>query len=383
VLLAQLTLDGSGYASAAAWSLAPGAHAITAYYRGDANFAGSTGTLTETINGPVLSLSATALNFSSPLKIAGAPQTVTLSNTGNGPLTIGGIVLSGLTGYSIKNNTCLSLGVPAILSGGNSCSLDVTFQPTIATMATQRATLTVKVAAPGISQAIALTGALVAPTYSLSANTLSFGNQLTGAASSFQSVTITNTSPLANLTITGLSVSWTPWTHTCGRLPATLAPGAACTVNVAFRPTTAGPASGNIHVVIAGPGTSGSVSLSGTGVAPIQVAPSAGLAYGAIVRGQTRTLTLVLINPAKNPAFTGLNFSFSGSASFSVSSSNPGTCGTTLAGGPKPNSCTLRVVYAPATSETQYAPDLGTLTITGSSAGVAQTRTVPLLGTPR
>lgn len=85
--------------------------------------------LTVPLNGtgmaaPIASLSATSLNFSA-LKVGATSlaQTLTLSNRGTGSLTISGINLS--SSDFAQTNRC-----PAALSGGQSCTIQVTFKPT-------------------------------------------------------------------------------------------------------------------------------------------------------------------------------------------------------------------------------------------------------------
>jgi hypothetical protein len=489
VLLTQVTPDVSGNAAFAVGSLMPGTHAIKAVYSGDANFAGSQGSMTELINGPILTLSATALSFSSPLNITSVPQTITLTNTGTSPLMMNSAVFSGVAALAQVSGTCFPTGTATSLAVNASCYIQVAFRPAAATTP-QRATLRINVAVPGVSQSVALSGSVVAPTFTLSPAALSFGNQMLDRASAYQAVTVTNTSPLANLTITGISgwqpsfydcghgqlpatlgpgayctiqVSFLPRTvglnlgqlkvsvaapgtsksislsgtgfvptftlspaalsfgnqpvgvasaqqtvtvtntsslaalsitgislnanwvlsaQTCPLLPATLAPGATCTMNVAFRPLTAGSMLTPFKVSVAAPGTSQSIALSGTGAAPISTAPSQLLSFGGVIRGTTKTMVLAVVNPARNPELDNLSVSFSGSGDFSRSTVSPGTCGTTLAGGAMVQSCTFYVVYAPAGSEGKGALDSGALTITGSQGPVAQTTTVILRGTP-
>ena len=73
---------------------------------------------------PAVSLSSTSLNFGNQLVgVASAPQTVTVTNSGNADLHIGSL---GITGdFGLSNDNCSS----ATVAPGNSCTFDVIFQP--------------------------------------------------------------------------------------------------------------------------------------------------------------------------------------------------------------------------------------------------------------
>lgn len=73
---------------------------------------------------PAVVLSPSTLSFGSRYYgTLSAPSVVNLTNSGSGPLVIGGIDLSGLD-YSLVSNTC-----PGALSAGASSNLQVTFRP--------------------------------------------------------------------------------------------------------------------------------------------------------------------------------------------------------------------------------------------------------------
>ena len=86
-------------------------------------------------------------------------QTVTLSNTGNAPLSIASVTLPNLAGtnpgdFAISNNAC-----GATLAAGASCNIAVTFRPTA--VGTRTATLRVDGQlgqSPGSTQDVTLTG---------------------------------------------------------------------------------------------------------------------------------------------------------------------------------------------------------------------------------
>jgi len=106
--------------------------------------------------GPFASVSPAALAFGSvALPATSAPLTVTLSNTGTGPLTISTITPTG--DFAVSATTCLLS--PSTLAGGSNCSISVTFTPTLA--GPRSGTLTITDDSAGVvgsTQTVALTG---------------------------------------------------------------------------------------------------------------------------------------------------------------------------------------------------------------------------------
>ena len=221
-------------------------------------------TLTGTGLGASLSLSPSSLSFSSPLNITSASQVVTVTNTGAGQLTINSIGVGGTNANQFaQTKTC-----GTTLAAGSSCTVNVTFRPTSAIPGTKNASLNVTVASPATSQSVALTGTLVAPTYTLSPTSLTFGTVAHGSSSSPQTVMVTNTSPLAFLTftsITNVGPDAAEFVVQNGNCLSTLSPGAHCQFTVTFKPGLPVGAKGTtVNLNAAAPGTSSSVSVSGT-----------------------------------------------------------------------------------------------------------------------
>jgi hypothetical protein len=112
-------------------------------------------------------------------------------------------------------------------------------------------------------------GAYPGPAATLSASSLTYGNQNTGTTSAAQPVTLTN-SGTAPLSLTSVAIGGTnpgdfAQTNNC---PATLMVNATCTVNVTFAPTAAGARSATLTFTDNAPSVTQSVALSGTGVVP-------------------------------------------------------------------------------------------------------------------
>ena len=109
--------------------------------------------LTGTGVAPINQVSLTSLAFGTiPIRTISPVQVVTVTNTGTAPLGISRINLTGgnANQYNQNNNCSGTLAV------GANCAVNVTFRPTA--RGAKAATLNVTVAAPALSQAVALTG---------------------------------------------------------------------------------------------------------------------------------------------------------------------------------------------------------------------------------
>jgi hypothetical protein len=121
----------------------------------------------------------------------------------------------------------------------------------------------------GIRLCIVICGVLLlaacggSPTATLSASSISFGDQVVGTANAGQAITLSNTGSAA-LRIVGIAVAL-PFaqTNTCD---SSLAAGATCTINVTFDPTTDGDFTSNISITDNAEGSPQTAALSGTGI---------------------------------------------------------------------------------------------------------------------
>src|SRR3954471_9884895 len=112
---------------------------------------------------------ATGLTFANTTtNPTSASQTVTVRNTGNGPLTVSGLALGGANAgdFTITGTTCLAASVPA----AGTCTVNVAFAPTA--VGTRTASLLIADNAGGSPQSVALTGTGIAPVAAFV-----FGNQ--------------------------------------------------------------------------------------------------------------------------------------------------------------------------------------------------------------
>jgi Beta-propeller repeat/Abnormal spindle-like microcephaly-assoc'd, ASPM-SPD-2-Hydin len=205
---------------------------------------------------PIAGLSPTTLSF--PNTNVGASSTalpITLSNTGNGALTIGNIQTTG--NYSQTNNCGSSL------AASTSCTVNVVFAPTASGVRT--GTLSVTDNATGSPQTASLTGTgiALAPAAVLSPTSLSFSSTPTGTSSTAQPVTLANNGN-ASLTISNIKATGDySQTNNCG---ASLAASSNCTINVVFTPTATGARSGTVSVTDNATNSPQSATLTGNGV---------------------------------------------------------------------------------------------------------------------
>jgi hypothetical protein len=103
--------------------------------------------------GPIAALSPTSLTFPGPS--GGAPQVVTLSNTGSAALSIANIAVSGAN----ASDFAASHNCGTVLSAAGSCAISVTFNPTASGARTASLVVTDNSGnAPGSTQTAGLTG---------------------------------------------------------------------------------------------------------------------------------------------------------------------------------------------------------------------------------
>jgi hypothetical protein len=271
----------------------------------------------------------TSLTF--PLQSVGSTSTaqpITLTNSGNGQLTVTSIQA---TGDFAQTNNCST-----VAANGGTCTVQVTFAPTAT--GTRTGTIVFTDSAPNSPQTISLSGTAGAPANSLSATSLTFAAQLVGSSSTAQAVTLTN-SGNTTMTISGVSAAGDfSQTNNC---PANLAPAGNCTINVTFTPVAGGTRTGTLIVsdnAIGGPAV---VSLSGGGSDFSLTANGSGTA--TVKPGATATYPLTF----------------------------------TSSGGPFPNQVNLTCIGAPALSTCTISP----ATIPSGNSSTSVTVTVSTTAT--
>jgi hypothetical protein len=214
---------------------------------------------------PVVTASPASLTFGPQgVGTTSAPQTLTLTNTGDAALSVSNVVASG--DFAPANNCASPVAV------GGSCTISVTFTPTA--IGTRSGAITITDNAPGSPQMVSLTGTGTGPAASLTSTSLNFGNQSVGTTSAPQIFTLTDTGT-ATLTISSLATSGEfAQTNNCG---GSVAAGGTCTISVTFIPigrAGLGAQTGFISISDNASNSPQSVSLSGTGIDTIPPAIS-------------------------------------------------------------------------------------------------------------
>ncbi len=226
------------------------------------------GVLTVTNGAPVLTLTPTALTFTSAANVTSAPQTITVSNTGGANLRITGITLGGANAARFGMTHNCPIGGTGLVPGGT-CTINVTFTPNNNPV-TRTAQVRVAVAAPAVTGTVALTGTTTQATVGLSPTSIAFGNVPINTTSAPQTVTLTNTGTVP-LIINGIALGGAnparfTQTNNCPIGGTGLAAGSSCTITVTFHPTRTGARSATVTIRDNGVGSPQTVALTGTGI---------------------------------------------------------------------------------------------------------------------
>lgn len=222
--------------------------------------------MTGTGTQPHLGLSPSTVSFGTVTTGQRNSQPVTISNSGNGVLTISSYAVTG-SGFGVTGLT-----TPLTIQPGKSSSFNVAFGP--ASTGNLSGSISLSSNAPNSPTALTLSGTATAATISLSVSpsSLAFGNIALNARSS-QSVALKNTGN-SNVTISAVSVTGGGFSGSGVNAGLTLSPNQAATLNVAFAPTTAGNVSGSVKITSNAAGSPQSVALSGDGIASHSVSLS-------------------------------------------------------------------------------------------------------------
>jgi parallel beta-helix repeat protein len=205
---------------------------------------------------PVLVLPS-PIDFGGVLIGSSATRTVTLTNSGGGPLTFSSMTVSGP--FTLTNNC------PTTLQPGQSCPITIGANTTA--VGSFSGTLTI--VSDGGSGTVPLTvivQQLPIPLLKITPTTVGFGDRIVGSTSASQRITVLNEGGAA-AAITGVNVSpdYVVTGNSCGT---NLAPNASCFVDVAMRAIGFG---GRVGQLVIGSNATGAphvVNLAGTGCRP-------------------------------------------------------------------------------------------------------------------
>ena len=173
---------------------------------------GPTQNVTLTGNGvftPQISLSPTFVSFSNPQPVGttSATQTVTLTNTGNGPLTLSNISLVGTNpgDFTISGSTCAPGVIPAAPGPGNTCTFSIAFAPVETGFLSASLNITSNsLNNPNTVSTVSMSGQAITSGITVVPPSFDYGQVAVGASSTAPNFTITNntTTPMVTGAIT-------------------------------------------------------------------------------------------------------------------------------------------------------------------------------------
>ena len=304
--------------------------------------------------GPVVSLSATNLNFQSQIvATTSAPQTVTLTSNGTSPVTFTGITT---TGDYAETDNCNGI----TLAVGSTCTINVTFTPT--TTGTRTGTITITDNALGSPQTINLTGTgavLTAP----SITTQPANQTVTAGQTATFSVLAAGTMPLGyqwqknGVNITAANAA----TYTT---PATTTADSASTFQAVVT-NTAGTITSSPATLTVNPASPG-IGLSTTS-----------LTYANQVVGTTSAVQTVTVTSNGSSALVLSGVAVSGD--YAETDTCGGSTGITLQVG---STCTISVTFTPTTTGTRAGAVTIKDNVTGSPQTITLTGTGLAIGSP-
>jgi hypothetical protein len=249
---------------------------------------------------PGIAFGPGALTFPNQILETPSPsQSVTLTAAGSKPLNLTGSTVSGDFALATTDTSCPYSG--GTVAAGGTCTIDVTFTPTAT--GTRSGSVTISDDASSSPQSFSLTGRGVAtgPVADVSPGSLTFGSQLVGTTSAAQPVTLSNTGNAA-LTVTSISVIGDfGQTNNCS---VSVAAGSSCTINVTFTPQsvmlppTPPTLSGALTITDNSrntPGSTQTVSLSGTLQDFMLITPTGYSSSATVSPGQTAKYTLSVV----------------------------------------------------------------------------------------
>ncbi len=322
---------------------------------------------------PTASLTS-LLNFPSTVQhTTSAAMAATLSNTGTGSLTniVPTILGNNPDDFAISTgaNAC-----GATLAAGASCSIYVTFTPSLVTAFS--ASLSVADSATGSPQTATLLGEGSSPPNSVSLTPLlNFPSTVEHTTSAAMAATLTNT---GSNTVTGIVASiggnnpddfaFSTGANACG---ATLAAGASCSIYVTFTPSLVTAFSASLSVADSATGSPQTATLLGEGTLPLNsVSLTPLLNFPSTVEHTTSAAMAATLTNTGSATVTGIVASIGGNNpdDFALST-GANACGATLAAGA---SCSIYVTFTPSLPTAFSA----SLSVADSATGSPQTATL-------
>ncbi len=266
-------------------------------------------------------------------------ESITLTNTGQGTLTIDDVFLADNAGgvFGLVDENCTTASLPS----GESCQVTVSFSPD--NRADFNGALQVNSNAPSSPTNAALSGTGIAPLIALG-DDLDFGSVDVDTTAGPDFVALTNPGDDV-LEVTGFSDIDAPFAldfSDCGlSLPFTLPAGESCNLAITFSPETADSFSQTVNVASDAFAGETSFNVSGAGVQPgISVPP---LAFADLRVGQTQNESITVSNNGQGALqISDVVLADDGSGIFGLVEEN-----CTTASLPSGESCQVTVSFSP------------------------------------
>jgi hypothetical protein len=303
---------------------------------------------------PQVTLSPGAVTFPDrPIGTRSEAQAVTLTNTGDAPLTISTFRLNGPDAGDFGLGALCPVS-PDQLQPGASCTIYVSFTPD--SPGPKSATLAIGDDAPSSPQTVELGGfgneaSGGTPAATVSPGTMGFGDEIVDTRSNAQAVTVTN-SGTAPLTISTFRLNGPDAVDfaqgaDCPVSPDALPVGSSCTIYVSFDPDSGGLKSANLVIGDDSPDGTQTVALSGRGslgTAEANVAPGA-ITFADRMVGTTSDAQAVTVRNTGLEPLAIFTFRLNGAdaADFAQGADCPVSPDTLPAGG----ACTVYVSFTP------------------------------------
>jgi len=328
----------------------------------------------------------------------GAAVTITVSNTGTAPATLGAGTPVTITGanagdFAIVGGTTTCTAGFVLVANTGTCVISVTFTPS----ATGARTAQVNVAdnAPGSPQTDTLNGTGILANVTMAPSPVPFGNQQQGTTSAAVTITVSNTGTApatlgagTPVTITGANAgdfAIVGGTTTCVANFVLVASTGKCVINVTFTPSATGARTAQVNVADNAPGSPQTDTLNGTGiVANVTMAPSP-VPFGNQQQGTTSSAVTITVSntgtaPSTLAAGTPVTITGANAGDFAIVGGTT-TCVANFILVANTGTCVINVTFTPSATGARTAqvnvadnapgsPQIDTLNGTGTLSAV-------------
>jgi hypothetical protein len=305
----------------------------------------------------------------------GNPQSITITNNGDGDLVLSNVTLSGTNPGDFKLAT---LSLPITIPPSKSTSISVSFAPIASGVRT--AALTLQDNAAGSPHSVPLSGTGLSPTLVITpqSQTLDFGSVNVGSTSNLQQVTLANTGT-GNLVISAVTVvGANPGDFAfslASQLPITVPPQGNTIVNVSFTPSKAGVRTASLAITNNAAGSPHLVNLTGTGMGPDVVLDPTSVDFGIVVLNVNSSVKTVTVKNTGNGSLLITAFAITGTNATDFIMSAPSVPLSVLPNATatvslifRPRATGYRTASLTVTSNAPGSPHSATLTGTGRDA---------------